>query len=204
MKINSNYNYSYQHIKEMFAEINEKIASLPTALIAGDNITIADGVISATDTKYTAGTGISISDENVISASGGGGSTLYAHTISFRYTRNAGIFSGLGIFTNFTIYTDDSTPFTFSSFSDWLQTKRKTPSGTAIGNTLYVNTYGADGVDFGNYIPLGAYIHSDDDSTDNYFDLKYYNKATNKFDVVINNSLVQARVTNFSDLVFEI
>ena len=40
-----------------------------TTYTAGDNITIsADNVISATDTTYTAGTGISISDENVISA----------------------------------------------------------------------------------------------------------------------------------------
>lgn len=35
---------------------------------AGDNIQIQNGVISATDTKYTAGTNIQISEENVISA----------------------------------------------------------------------------------------------------------------------------------------
>ena len=35
---------------------------------AGNNITIADGVISATDTTYTAGTNVNISNENVISA----------------------------------------------------------------------------------------------------------------------------------------
>lgn len=36
-------------------------------LTAGENIDITNNVISATDTKYTAGTGISISDDNVIS-----------------------------------------------------------------------------------------------------------------------------------------
>lgn len=35
---------------------------------AGDNITIVDNVISATDTKYTAGSNVQISDQNVISA----------------------------------------------------------------------------------------------------------------------------------------
>ncbi len=68
MKINSNYNYSYNHIKALFAKIFDKIATLQPALTAGDNITIADGVISATDTKYTAGDNVSISDQNVISA----------------------------------------------------------------------------------------------------------------------------------------
>lgn len=35
---------------------------------AGDNITIVDNVISATDTKYTAGSNVQISNQNVISA----------------------------------------------------------------------------------------------------------------------------------------
>jgi len=38
------------------------------ALTAGNNITIEDGVISATDTTYTAGANVSISNQNVISA----------------------------------------------------------------------------------------------------------------------------------------
>ena len=42
-------------------------------LTAGNNIQIAqDGTISATDTTYTAGTGINIDANNIISASGGG------------------------------------------------------------------------------------------------------------------------------------
>ena len=41
-------------------------------LTAGDNISISEeNVISATDTKYTAGTGINISEDNEISASAG-------------------------------------------------------------------------------------------------------------------------------------
>lgn len=39
---------------------------------AGDNITIENNVISATDTTYTAGTNITIDSNNVISATGGG------------------------------------------------------------------------------------------------------------------------------------
>ena len=46
--------------------------------IAGENITINGRTISAKDTTYTAGTGISISDENVISATGGGGAAYTA------------------------------------------------------------------------------------------------------------------------------
>ena len=38
------------------------------AYTAGDNITITDNVISATNTTYTAGTNVQISDSNVISA----------------------------------------------------------------------------------------------------------------------------------------
>lgn len=45
-------------------------------LSAGDNIRISGRTISATDTTYTAGSGINISAENVISASGGGGVTI--------------------------------------------------------------------------------------------------------------------------------
>jgi len=53
-------------------------------LIAGSNIQIAaDGkTISATDTTYTAGTGISITPENVISASGGAVADAFVVTIT--------------------------------------------------------------------------------------------------------------------------
>lgn len=47
-------------------------------LTAGDNIQIVGNTISATDTKYTAGPGISISDQNVISATGGSGTPVQA------------------------------------------------------------------------------------------------------------------------------
>ena len=42
--------------------------TIQSKLTAGDNITISDGTIAATDTTYTAGTNVSISDANVISA----------------------------------------------------------------------------------------------------------------------------------------
>ena len=79
--------------KEGLKKLCDAVNDIPAQLTAGDNISISDGVISATDTKYTAGdniqiseqnvisatdtkytagTGISISDQNVISASGGG------------------------------------------------------------------------------------------------------------------------------------
>ena len=52
-------------------------------LTAGDNISISEeNVISATDTTYTAGSGITITD-GVISSTGG---TLYSHDILLRYS----------------------------------------------------------------------------------------------------------------------
>ena len=52
------------------SETDTLLGNKQNTLTAGDNIAISDNVISATDTKYTAGTGISISDENVISSQG--------------------------------------------------------------------------------------------------------------------------------------
>lgn len=51
-------------------DITEDVISVDTTAIqekltAGDNITIADGVISATDTTYTAGTGIDITSNTI-------------------------------------------------------------------------------------------------------------------------------------------
>lgn len=56
------------------------VAGKQDALIAGSNITISGSTISATDTTYTAGSGIAISAENVISATGGGGGSYVAGT----------------------------------------------------------------------------------------------------------------------------
>ena len=58
-----------------------------TSYIAGDNIQISGNTISATDTKYTAGTNISISSGNVISATdtkytAGSGISISGNTIS--------------------------------------------------------------------------------------------------------------------------
>lgn len=58
----------YQTGSEVESAISSAIADKQDALTAGDNITIEDNTISATDTTYTAGANVSISDENVISA----------------------------------------------------------------------------------------------------------------------------------------
>ena len=56
-------------IKQVREIVEEVESEKQDKLTAGDNITItSDNVISATDTTYTAGDNISISDENVISA----------------------------------------------------------------------------------------------------------------------------------------
>lgn len=74
-------------IKQVRDIVEEVESEKQDKLTAGDNITITDNVISATDTTYTAGDNISISDENVISAtdttySAGSGITLTDTTFS--------------------------------------------------------------------------------------------------------------------------
>lgn len=58
----------YQTGNEVDAAIADAVAGKQDTLTAGANITISNNVISATDTKYTAGNGINISDQNAISA----------------------------------------------------------------------------------------------------------------------------------------
>lgn len=59
------------------AETDSLIGEKQDILTAGDNVSIsAENVISATDTTYTAGDNVSISAENVISTIGGGIKTL--------------------------------------------------------------------------------------------------------------------------------
>lgn len=61
-----NYNRAVEEIREEVEEFSE---TKQDTLTAGNNITITDeNVISATDTTYIAGSNIQISDENVISA----------------------------------------------------------------------------------------------------------------------------------------
>lgn len=105
-KINSNYNYSYNRIKEALDKLKDLIDTKQAALTAGDNITIADGVISATDTTYTAGSGISISAGNEISATASG--KVYKHTLSF--------FDGQGNVITLVIYTSTNTQYSLLDF----------------------------------------------------------------------------------------
>ena len=66
----TNNTINREGLKKLVKKINEGASGVEYT--AGDNITISDqNVISATDTKYTAGNGISISEQNVISALGG-------------------------------------------------------------------------------------------------------------------------------------
>lgn len=53
--------------------VTTALNSKQSAITAGANIQINNNVISATDTTYTAGTNITIDENNVISATGGGG-----------------------------------------------------------------------------------------------------------------------------------
>lgn len=60
----------YQNSTEVQALIDSSIINKQDKLTAGDNITIENNVISAADTTYIAGTGIEITSENVINATG--------------------------------------------------------------------------------------------------------------------------------------
>lgn len=62
MEANSDYKIASQKA------IKTALATKQDTLIQGDNITISNGTISATDTTYTAGTGITISNTNEISS----------------------------------------------------------------------------------------------------------------------------------------
>lgn len=68
-------------------ELQQGLATKQDVLTAGDNVSITNNVISATDTTYTAGANVSISSSNVISAtdttySAGSGITLTGTTFS--------------------------------------------------------------------------------------------------------------------------
>lgn len=65
----------YQTGDEVESAISTAIADKQDTLTAGENITIENDTISATDTTYTAGANVNISSENVISAT----DTTYTH-----------------------------------------------------------------------------------------------------------------------------
>ena len=78
-------------------------------LTAGDNITITDaGLISATDTTYTAGSGIEITN-GVISATGGSSSVeLYRHEIAMSMRNTSNYLCNI----RFEIYNNNNTTIT--------------------------------------------------------------------------------------------
>lgn len=79
--------------KRMVSEdLIKQIGQGGTEYTAGENITIEDGVISATDTAYNPGTGISISDQDVISVDTTTIATnAYAQTAAESAVRNGAI-----------------------------------------------------------------------------------------------------------------
>lgn len=90
-KLSGLSNYDDTNIKKEISEITDAIRNMDTAfsqelankqniLTAGNNITISDNTISAIDTKYTAGTGIEINADNVISAVGESGPNVVQAT----------------------------------------------------------------------------------------------------------------------------
>lgn len=134
-----------------------KDGDLQGKLTAGDNVTITDeNVISATDTTYTAGSGIDITD-GVISATGGGSSVeLYRHEIllSMRDTTN------YKCMIRFEIYNNNNTTITNDILKALLATTDLSVSG------FYVNT-GANKVGFVDEIKLSQNQYG-------WYDVEYY------------------------------
>nr|DAE27596.1 MAG TPA: hypothetical protein [virus sp. cti5L29] len=67
-------------IRNMDTAFSQELANKQNTLTAGNNITISDNTISAIDTKYTAGTGIEINADNVISVVGESGPNVVQAT----------------------------------------------------------------------------------------------------------------------------
>lgn len=103
--------YDYNAVTKEWVYNSTDITPLEGAqYTAGNNITIEHGVISATDTTYTGGTGITISEENVISLSETP-KHLYRHKIYMRK-------SSTGEVVEFEALSPNSTPWTARSIPD--------------------------------------------------------------------------------------
>lgn len=107
---------SYDYIDGHWVYNSTDIVEEQAKLTAGDNIQINGNTISATDTTYTAGDGISIED-GVISTSGSS-IELYNHNISITY---GGSTVTVGV--HITIPTPTNTPFTKTTFVEYLNSK---------------------------------------------------------------------------------
>ena len=116
-------------------------------LTAGDNITITDaGVISATDTTYTAGTGISITN-GVISATGGG--TIYQHDINIY----GNITSNLNFDVRFKIFNTSLTAYTKTTIGSVIQSLASSKIAAMEANGLAADSSDATN----NRIVIGIY-----------------------------------------------
>ena len=113
----------------------KKLKGLADIREAGENITIENGVISADGggSEYTAGTGIEITDQNVINNTAPA-KTLYQHNIYIEDTN-----TDYNISTNatLTIINDSSQPLSFNNIVTYVSTTaaNKMPACVAIVTT---------------------------------------------------------------------
>lgn len=110
------------------------------AYAAGDNITISDGTISATDTTYTAGTNVNISSGNVISAT----DTTYTAGSGIAIS-SGNIISATSIINGGTTAPTTSTVGTVGTLYSYVDTTGTTPvphilTCTAVSGSTYTWT----------------------------------------------------------------
>lgn len=105
--LDNNTYYGYDSTVTSATTFDYGKRELQSKIIAGTNISIAtDGkTISATDTTYTAGTGISISAQNVISATGGSGGATYVYyeLADIEFGNSMHFYSDIQAYTDITI-----------------------------------------------------------------------------------------------------
>lgn len=177
-KINSNYNYSYNHIKKALNKLKELIDTKQAALTAGDNITIANGVISATDTdNYNDLSNKPIRNQDLDDAEfvpvantyyrhTGASATMY--TIGAIYYYDGTNFNIVGAaggkmyrhnillksgdrYISCNIISNDNTPFTSTSLKTYMSNNYTTPYNATISNAKFLNASGGGVVHYTDY-----------------------------------------------------
>ena len=116
---------SYDYTDGNWVYNSQDSTEIQSKLTAGDNISITDNVISATDTTYTAGTNITIED-GVISATGSD-NKLYLHTIKYYAETSSGYKTNIHI----QLVLPFSTPIT--SATDFKSVISQMTNNTAMG-----------------------------------------------------------------------
>lgn len=121
--------YDYNSTTKEWIYNSTDIMPIQHSLTAGDNITINNNIISATDTTYTAGTNITITD-GVISASGG---QKYTHHVWCDFTATVNNVSYTFDFLCM-VETNSNEAFTSATFRDYL---KNLPKGSNNQYPLY-------------------------------------------------------------------